>query len=402
MCIPKTSNLNLLKSILQVCFIVLVIASIYISPIFEGFFSITIIRPITLVLGYALFLLSLFLSTKIKINNYIFFYTLLVLLSMTISLCLGHKVSQIGTYTGILTALFLLISKVEFFNKVLKIIFLLCFFMVVFEYLTKDYIYTIFREVNGKLWELNPKFFQGAAKIFRAKGLFEGPLTLTNFAAAMSIYYKDNLKYIIICILMCLMANGRLGILFTGAVLLIYFIRKYKIHEFLFSKKFLLFLFVVLAGMIWLINIMGSTALDRLLESFNFSDRGNVNRFLIWGDAINEYSDYSILHKLFGDLGYFKATYGYGPESGWLMLLLDLGLIGFLLYLIPFIILIYLSVRRKTGHFLYITLLFLTMVVQTFHSGASPNLLYWIIIFVFFIELTKVNPKRHISKTKDA
>lgn len=380
--------MKLLKILLQGSFIVLIIVSIYLSPLFEGFLNITIIRPITLVLGYTLFLLSLLLGTKIKANNYIFFFALLVLFSMILSSVFGHQRSQVRTYTGILTALFIFISNPYFFNKLLRGVFILCFIMVLYEYVTKDYIYTISREIDGKLWELNPKFFQGAARIFRAKGLFEGPLTLTNFAAAVSIYYKDNLKYIIACILMCFMANGRLGILITSAVLLIYFIKKYKLHEFILSKKFLFFIAILVVGLVWMINVMDVSALNRLLKSFDFNDSGNINRFVVWGNGIQEYLNYDIVGLLFGDLGYFKMKYGHGPESGWLMVLLDLGVIGFLLYLFPFILLIYLSILKKTGHFLYLLLIFLTMVVQTFHSGASPNLLFWMILFVFFHELT--------------
>lgn len=378
-----------LKTSIVSFFLIALFISVYLSPIMEGFFNVRILRPIFFVLSYGIALLYFIIKHKKVYNTFLIFFVILGVFIFLTSSIVSFNFSGLKPYTGFITALLIVSMDYKLFLKYLKIIFITCFIIAFYEFVTKEFIYEISRVVDGKEIILNEKFFRGWAKIFRAKGIFEGPLSLTQFAIGVSILFKDNIKMVLACLALSIMANGRLGIIITAMLLVIYVIRKYNLVQFILSRKFLLGVIALLVGGAFFVSKMKQSSIDRLLGVFNFNEQANQGRFYYWSEAFYQYFDYNIVNMLFGNLGYYRTLQGNSAENGWLMILLDGGIFSLLFYLIPVLLIAYISIFKKTGHFLFMGVIFLAMLIQTFHSGASANLLYWVIIFVFYMELTE-------------
>ena len=105
--------------------------------------------------------------------------------------------------------------------------------------------------------------------------------------------------------------------------------------------------------------------------------------------------DYNLLQLIFGDNGYFKIRFGNNPESGWLSLLVDNGILGFLFYLFSLTYILTKSFKKKSIDILIVTILiFLCMMFFTFHLSAISSFMYW---FVIFELITKLNHNKSKS-----
>ena len=85
---------------------------------------------------------------------------------------------------------------------------------------------------------------------------------------------------------------------------------------------------------------------------------------------------------IFGDNGYYKLIFGNNPESGWLSLILDNGLIGLIFYLTILLNIMIKSFSRKLRYLtLNSILIFFIMCIFTFHLSGIGSFMFWFIIF---------------------
>lgn len=79
------------------------------------------------------------------------------------------------------------------------------------------------------------------------------------------------------------------------------------------------------------------TSVERLLA---LSEGENQNaRIYYWTKGINLFLDYPLQSIIFGNNGYYNSIYDNNPESGWICLLTDNGVIGFFFLSLAFIVL---------------------------------------------------------------
>ena len=374
--------------------IALIIIGFHFYLIFEITFNTTSFRPISLVLAYAFFLFSLILKGRIKINTSILFYFTLSILLYISSFSFWLVPYDINVYLSAITAI-IIVTRYEFFLQIMKI-FIICTLIISFyEYLNKEYLFVVERQTYLGFRPLDEVFFGGLAGIFRAKVYFEGPLALSQFAMGMALIFRYNIKILYLILFIAIFANGRLGIFICTVIILLYYVKKYNIITLLLKPKFLILLIVCSISIVVVIfNLLDEASIGRLLEIFNTSNQGNSDRIQFWIKGVKKLLDTDLIHLIFGNSGEFESIYNNNAENGWLTLLLNNGILGFIYYSFPVIIIITNAIAKKSPvDMVYILLLIFCMFVQTFHLGASANLFYWLIIYSF---LNHVNSNRKI------
>jgi hypothetical protein len=334
-------------------------------------------------------MLKIYFNPKVKIINEVFFYYLFSTVLLIFSVFFWDSI-DINVYLSLTIALIVITADYSKFKKYLIYLTYLIFVLALYEYLTRSYIFVVMRETPWGELPLDEKLFGGLAGVFRAKALFEGPLALAQFAIGISLIFRKNFTLILLCILLSVFANGRLALLVTSSVLILYIIEKYSLVKFLKSKKIIYGVVISLISIpLFVTYFLNKTGVDRIIDAFSFNDSSNNARFYYWGRALETFLNYDPIHIVFGNSGYLRTVLGNSAENGWLMLLLDNGILGFLYYSIPVAVIAILSYESKRIYYGHMFLLFVCMFIQTFHMGALAGLFYWIIVYSFLHELLK-------------
>lgn len=371
--------------------IIFILVGIMLHFFVEAHFAYTGFRNICLVLALLSYSFKLILSKKIIIQSGFLFYALLSIPIAFLSIGFWFSLSEINVYITLILTIIVITSDYEFFKKCVIYLVYILLAIVVYEFITKSYVFIVYRNTQWGYKALDPHFYGGYSQVFRAKGLFEGPLGLAQFAIGVAFIFRNNLKIIIITIVFAILANGRLGVVITSAILVLYFIHKYNIFQFFVSKKGVkLLLGILVLLLLFGYNFINEKTIERFNKILSSEDTGNNARMYYWEKAVDVFSEYNLFHMIFGNSGYYRHIIGNSSENGWLMLLLNNGLLGFLYYSIPLMLIVYISISLKRIHYMYIVLLFICMFIQTFHLGALANLFYWIIIYSFYLEFKKL------------
>lgn len=383
-------SLKLNSSLFGKLSVFFILTSLLFNFIIEGFFEITLFRKVFLLIALAFFALRIALNTRVNIIPIILIYYSSALVILFVSIFFWSSYSQITVYISPILALIVITTEFSFFKKLLIYITYLILFLAIYEYLIKDYIFTVSRETDWGFIPLDEKFYGGLSQIFRAKALFEGPLALAQFAIGISLIFKDKIKIIIIAIILSLLANGRLGLIVSSGVLILHIIEYYNLVDFLKKKKVIISLAIIIVSSISaFFYFLSQKAILRILESLNLGSTSNDARLGYWAKAVDYYIDYDFFNKIFGKSGYFREAVGNSAENGWLMLLLDNGLIGFMYYFLPLFVISTLSFEYRRIYYGHMFLLFVSMFIQTFHMGALAAIFYWIIIYSFYQKIIK-------------
>jgi hypothetical protein len=365
-----------------------IVLGFYFTFLVEGFTGFRGLRNILLLLGSLLFLAKVLIDGRLIIQKDYLIYSLLSLPILIFSLPLWHSLSEVNVYISLITSIIVITSDYTYFKKTLITLSYLLLVLATYEFFTKTYIFVVQRETQSGIISLDPKLFGGFAGIFRAKGLFEGPLALAQYAIGLAFLFKSNLRMVLVACALAFFANGRLGMIVCFLVLGIYFLEKYGVLNLIKSKKGLkIFVGAVLGLILAGSFFIDEKALERLQSVANIQDSGNSARLIYWKKGLDMFREYDLWNQLLGNSGFYRYQVGNSAENGWLMLLLDNGVVGFMYYFTPLLLITYLSFQKKTYHFAYMFLLFVCMMIQTFHLGASANLLYWIIIYSFYLQL---------------
>ncbi|PCE66552.1 hypothetical protein B7P33_04450 [Sediminicola luteus] len=273
----------------------------------------------------------------------------------------------------------------RFFNKLFVILIWLTCALALYEFISKSYIFIVYRETVFGFQALDEKLFGGVAGIFRSKVFFEGPLALSQFCMGASLFYRKHIKILIPIFLTAIFANGRLGILVCGIIIFAYLYQRYNIAT-LIKRPWVMILvtFAVLGFMISGILLLDAASIERFKEVFDTHNAGNNARIEYWINGISTYFNYDLNHLVFGNNGYFLQVYKNNAENGWITLLLNNGIVGFIYYLFPILLLFARNFLRLNSDFIFVVILLFCMFVQTFHLGASANLFYWLIIYSLY------------------
>ena len=375
--------------------ILFILLSLYFSFIIEGWVGFDKSKITFLLLSYIFFSIGIILRPNLTLPKAALEYFSIGVFFMLISCWFWWSLKEINVYITLITTI-VVISGFDYFKKYVLWIFYLVIVIAIGETLFKDYLFILYRDTPWGFKPLDPVLFGGFSGIFRAKGLFEGPLALGQFSVGIALLFRKNIKIILLCIFGAILAASRLGMVIGSGILIVHLLEYYNILKFFLKKQFVFGIIVVITLTLFILPfLLNASSIERLLDSFSFGDSSNSARLYYWTKAIEIFSSYDWIHIIFGNSGYYRHIIGNSAENGWLMLLLNNGLLGFFFYLTPIISLAYLSFKYKTAHILYLILLFLSMTIQTFHLGLSANLFYWLIVYSFYKEITD-----KISQTK--
>jgi hypothetical protein len=246
------------------------------------------------------------------------------------------------------------------------------------EYLSGQYLF-IYETHDGTA--LDERLFGGGLEVFRAKGMFQGPLSAVAFALWMCFIMRGSLAAALSLFLVAFFASGRLGMLTSGVVFALRLIvQRGHQHN---------------ASGLWRVGVLVLTALmaagllafadeDRLFfisTALDLDNDQNVSRVYFWLTALHHYLSYSPLDMMLGNYGLIFAQQG-GTENDLLRLLLDCGAVGLLLYALPWVLSLVRSARGRDLEGVAVLLLVMTLMnVFPFIQSLSSAVLFWLFLW---------------------
>ena len=282
----------------------------------------------------------------------------------------------------------------KFTMKVIYFTFIIFFILVIYEVISGNLIY-----LSGTTGVLNTftydygesiKFFSSFG--FRPKGLFTGTLVATSFIIYLTMFYRNNLRLLLLIFLMAVLVNGRLAMIVSFLTLMFLIMKTYNSK---YQKLPLIFktlvIFIFTSPLIFgLISILPKTNLNFIMNTFNFEAASNAGRIYSYGESIFTFLSYNFKEKLFGLPGNeIFDIYGriVASESGLLSMFLDIGIIGVIFYFY-FFLRAWLSdnssiinLKSKTIGFKYVVLIMFISFLQYEHiNGNQRGMLFWFII----------------------
>ena len=189
---------------------------------------------------------------------------------------------------------------------VLKVTFLIQFFLVVYETVFDNYVYESVTSgiINENTFTIMSDDKDFDLTGFRPKGLFTGTLVATSFIIYLTMLYRNKLKMLICLFVMALLVNGRLALLVSSVTLFLNLLVSYDIKfdnkrlplllkfQLLFSF-FLIFIFLVLFNLPEIVR-------SNYFNIFNIETDANLGRLISYFQSIDLFLNYSIIGKLFG------------------------------------------------------------------------------------------------------
>lgn len=241
-----------------------------------------------------------------------------------------------------------------------------------FEYLTGQYLF-VYQASDGTA--LDETLFGGSLDIFRAKGMFQGPLSAVAFALWIAFLARGSLVMGAGLFFCAFFASGRLGMLSATALLAVRFLlnaRSVSVRRLVPMSAALL----VLAALLFLYS--DENRLYFISTALDLDNDQNESRFYFWLTALAYFLSYSPTEMVFGNFGFIFGKEG-GTENDFLRLLLDCGFIGFSIFAGAIAAMIIKSVRNKDYERLFIALLIIVLMnIFPFAQSLSSALLFWV------------------------
>lgn len=244
------------------------------------------------------------------------------------------------------------------------------------EYASGKYLF-IYRAVDGT--ELNESLFGGGLDVFRAKGLFQGPLSAVAFALWMAFFFRGNVVAAAVLFFCAFFASGRLGMLTSSLLIIARLLRGMQRTGSLLRLMPLVVGLAIAVG-----SLLAYSDADRLLFISSAIDIGNdqnISRIYFWQTSLAHFFTYSPQEMLVGNYGFILRKEG-GTENDFLRLLLDCGLVGLLIYVGAIVALLRAAVRRRDREDLLVAILIIVLMnVFPFVQSLSSALLFWVYFF---------------------
>jgi hypothetical protein len=284
-------------------------------------------------------------------------------------------------YIAIPCALIITKLNPNLFIRLLVIHFVISVLVQAFEYFSGQYLF-IFTAADGT--NLDETLFGGSLDVFRAKGMFQGPLSAVAFGFWIAFLFAGNALVASIFLLSAFFASGRFGMLVGVFILLFGFFAKEKKIE----AGGVLPVFGVICGIAVLFIYADADRIFFIASALDVGNDQNVSRIYFWLTAISHYFSYSPINLVFGNIGFIQQQEG-GTENDFLRLLLDCGFVGFSIYVLAVAALVIRAKRKKDAEGLFIALLIVTaMNIFPFIQSLSSAILFWL---YFFFKMQKIN-----------
>jgi len=325
-----------------------------------------------------------------KLIKYQVVLSLLSLLLLSLSFYIWNNIYATNLYLAIITATIIYNMDKSLFKKLLLIALVIQTLLQIYEFLTLKYIfdYTLIKgDIEFTMSLDNLSFFRG-------KGLFPGALTAGSFAIYMAFIFRKNPYVLLLAFTSASLASTRLSVLTVFVIILLFIFQnnsikiKYKIY----------FISTIILLVLLIVSLNSSEFINRLQNFADFNSDTNSLRIYYWTSGLYEFTQYPLINILLGKSNYFATIYGNSAESDWIMLLLETGIIGFLLYLIPIFSIIILSLAKQKYYlFLLILLWCIDIFLYRHISGIVSNVLHWYLLYDILDEL---NLKRKMKNEK--
>ncbi len=277
------------------------------------------------------------------------------------------------------------------FIQILLVHLLITLLIAAYEYFSGQYFF-IYQADDGT--DLDEKLFGGGLDVFRAKGMFQGPLSAVAFALWIAFLMRGSVPIAAALFLCAFFASGRLGML-TSTVLGGYRLLAGRAKSF---QRNLPWLFGVVLVAAFLFKYSDENRIQFISSALDLENDQNVSRVYFWLTSLNYYFSYSPLDFLFGNYGFILKQEG-GTENDFLRLLLDCGLVGFGLYAGAIVVLIKQAIRRRDREDLLIALLIIGLMnIFPFVQSLSSALLFWVYFFATVDRSS--SPRRDANRLK--
>jgi hypothetical protein len=215
-----------------------------------------------------------------------------------------------------------------------------------YERITSSVIYTnvVSGVINKNSYDYSKSFETFGVTGFRPKGLFPGTLVGTSFIIYLAMFYRNNIRILLLLFASAIIINGRLATIVVGFTLLLRIFKKYDIiitQKISLVMKQFFYLFPVALLFVLFYLFTPEVILDNFLNTFNFNSSANTGRIYAYGQSLLLFISYTPIEKLFGSPGnevfdiYDRLI---ASESGVISMFLDIGIVGFLYYLYYFIL----------------------------------------------------------------
>lgn len=353
-------------------FTILLFVGFISAAFFAYFFPIIKIVAIAFVLVYLI--INIFMNYYYDSRIFIFQLFLISFLFLQLFL------NQIRDFNADLAILIVMLLGTAFMKnidetiKILKVVVIVNFFIMLYEVINFEYLIQI---VEANKYEFG-----------RMQGLFSYSKEAGYFLLIAFIYmrYFDiSMFYKIIILLSSVLSGSRTAIVAIVFILLVDYI--YNTHKginikFLF-KQYMLFIITITS--LWLLSVYYFTdqneyMLHRILSSFDFESSSQVTRVTFWNEYFQSLNNYSILQWLVGNGTYLNNLIGNGSENAYLMVISQLGILGFFIFTLPFIFVIVLFLNKP---FKYYPLLVLAifLFVGRIGVGWADGILMWMLVY---------------------
>ena len=241
---------------------------------------------------------------------------------------------------------YILAQDFHFSKKMLQITFFIQLILITYEVITSSVIYTslISGVLNNHSYDYSESFGLFDVTGFRPKGLFTGTLIGTSFIIYLAMFYRNNIKMLLLLFTSSVIMNGRLAILIIGLTLLLRIFKKYDIiivDKISLVSKQLFYLIPVILVLLLFSFITSETILNNYLNTFDLNSMANAGRIYAYGQSLLLFISYTPIQMLFGSPGneifdiYNRIV---ASESGFISMLLDIGIVGFSYYIYYFIL----------------------------------------------------------------
>lgn len=373
------------------------IISIFFTPLLSSIIGENV-QMITFLLFGVILLIYFILFPKIHLTNFdkipfqIAIFSIIFYISSQFFWYGNHNAYS---YLGVPVAFIAYLIDYNTLVKYLKCILIISLFIAIYEYIFRTYLFTNVIQRGSEEIPLDMKLFAGNAGLMRAKGIFYGPLSLAHFAFGFAVLYNKDIKFILVTLLIAFLSSVRLSLISISTIVVFLM---FLSDSFSFKRKFkialgisLLILVTISLGQEFLYN----SNIERIFNAFNMKDAGNQARLMFFVNGLKTWSSYNLGNILLGNNSFYYSIYNNNPESGWITLLTDNGILGVLFYLFPFIFCVRkFFIKRDFYEFSLMILLFIFLGVVTFHLSATSNFILWIVLFEK-INLAKYNTNKY-------
>ena len=334
---------------------------------------------------------------QVNINNFIIlvFSVLLWVFSVGKGIVYSEPLNLSNYYLAIPIAFIIVSLDVRFFFKVIALHLLLSILLSFYEVISSSYFYDYVAS-DGTVLDSN--LFGGGLGVFRAKGLFQGPLSQVAIAYWICFIYRKKISAFIL-LLTALLSAGRLGLLVGTSFLIWRIIRPNSLPNINQNASSFRNIFLTLLAPVALYLIFLSFDDSKIIfisTLFDLTNPQTTSRFEFWGMSLNEFLKYDFASIIFGNYGYIQNFQG-GTENDFLRIALDNGLMLLILYATIFSLMIFVSIKKKDFElFIIVTSVFVLMNVFPFIQSLSSTLMFW----TLFLSILSKNKESSVNPAK--